>query len=1021
MKTNFPNEYNGFALVSINEIPDCEAQGIYLRHKKTGLEVFHVLNDDSENLFAFAFRTPAKNSKGAAHIIEHSVLCGSEKFPLKEPFVNLMNQSVNTFLNAMTYPDKTVYPASSMIKSDYFNLMDVYADAVFFPLLDKQTFMQEAHRLEINDKGEYEIQGVVYNEMKGCYSTFDSVASDLHSRLFFPDTNYAFDYGGDPLVIPSFSYDDFKAFHKKYYSPENCILFLYGNIPTEEQLDFLNEKFMSRLEKKYPSQKDFSPDSKVPFVNEEFVKMETYSKFEKPLNFREKAPSSGAKGSLVTVNWISGETKNLLSYMECAFLSEILIGNDGSPLSKALLDSALGDELAPSSGVSNDTKNFVISLGLHGVKEKDEQKVYKIIFDSLEKIRNEGISKAHIDSAIMALEFANREIVRAGGPFSLVLLDRTLSAWNYGEEPYKGLEYRNTFERIRERAESDEKYVQELLGKYIFENNECIFIQVEPSSSYFAEREKREKKMILEISKDADKEKINDELNSLHSYQHHHETEEELKCIPHLKIKDLNTKASLTQNEFSVLKAGKENVLFFKNIQNTNGIAYFELGFPLDSISPSDYKYLTLFSYFATNCGWNGKSWADCSMESGVKTGGIGVRILSQEMPKTEKSKVLFEDYKKYNFCGRDWIFISVKLLSEKMEEGLKLFEECVTSYEFNDLKRMKNLLDEAKSVLKSSVVPSGTRYASIRSQCGKSHSLLVDEILRGFTQFFFVESLSNSKRGLKKLADKFYQIRDSLFKSGAIMHLVADKETSEKMEKLVPSFASKIGLKSLSHFSGFDDSALKNEILLSGEKSLPDFEIFSVPTQVGFSACAINSAYFGTRENAAELLASHWLSANLLWERIRTSGGAYGAYASSANLSGLFMLSTFRDPNPFRSVEVFRECLKDLSKMQIPEEECLRTIIGTYGDEVQPQSPYSRGRTHFARLLYCISDEDRSEKLEYITELKPEDMNNCAFRLFKSSENNRKVVICSEAELRKFREKNNDTKNCGVIIKLHL
>ena len=233
MKIDFPKNYKGFDLISENYVPDCKATGIYLRHRTTGLEVFHLVNDDPENLFAFAFRTPVKDSTGAAHIMEHSVFCGSEKFPLKEPFTNMMNQSVNTFLNAMTYSDKTVYPASSMVKSDYFNLLDVYADAVFFPLLKKEAFLQEAHRLEMDENGEFSIQGVVYNEMKGNYSSFDSVAAEIQIRSLFPGSNYAFDSGGDPIEIPTFTYEAFKEFHQKYYSPEKCLLFLCGNIPTE--------------------------------------------------------------------------------------------------------------------------------------------------------------------------------------------------------------------------------------------------------------------------------------------------------------------------------------------------------------------------------------------------------------------------------------------------------------------------------------------------------------------------------------------------------------------------------------------------------------------------------------------------------------------------------------------------------------------------------------------------------------------------------------------------------------------
>lgn len=1052
--SDFASGYKGFELVSVNEIPDCDSRAFYLRHKKTGLEIFHLLNEDKENLFAFSFRTPVKNSTGAAHITEHSVFCGSEKFPLKEPFTNMMNQSVSTFLNAMTYPDKTVYPASSTLKSDYFNLMDVYADAVFFPLLKKEAFLQEAHRIEINEKGGYEIQGVVYNEMKGSYSSFDSVASDIQLRCLFPGTNYSFDSGGDPLEIPSFTYENFKEFHRKYYSPENCLLFLYGNIPTKEQIDFLDEKLISRLEKKYSSENSSFSLQKVPSVPEEFIKMETPEQFENPVRLRKTAPASGAKGSLVTVNWRCGKSSDLHSYLECAFLAEVLAGNDGSPLSKALLDSGLGDDLAHLSGVSNETRNFTLSFGLRGVNPKNERKVYNLIFSVLEKIRKDGISRNDIDAAVMSAEFANREIIRAGEPFSLVLLERTLSCWNYGEEPYKSLLYRSAFEKIRAEAEENTRYIQNLLEKYIFENRQQVCLLVEPSASYFSEREKTEKEMIRALTENADKEKIRAELNLLHSYQNHHESEEEIKCIPHLDKKDLNTEASKSETLLSFLKTKNESevsaeksdgakpendadaensaeeksgILFFKNIQNTNGIAYLEIGFPCDKLKPEDYKYLPLFSYFATNVGWNGKDWAECSMEAGVKTGGIGARILSQEMPKTEKSKALFEKYRKYNFCGRDWIFFTVKLLAEKAEEGIRLFEECLSSFAFSDFRRMKNLLSEVKSAMKSSVVPHGNRYASIRVQSGKTHSGAVDEILKGFTQVFFVESLSARK--IKSLSRKFTSIKKILFDSGSVIHLVSDKETSEKIGKLVSSLPENLNLKPLSDFQGFDDGLFRKQTLLRGQKfsfekkELKEQEkmneVFVASSQVGFAASSVDSAYFGTKENASELLLSHWLSSNLLWERIRTSGGAYGAYASSANLSGQFVFSTFRDPNPFKSLETCAECLNDSSEIQISGEECDRSVTGTYGDEVQPLSPSAQGRVHFSRMLYCISDDDRTEKLKNIVSLSAEDMKSCAARLFRNAENARTCVVCPLSCINKTLFKT--LKKSGKIVKLHL
>ena len=487
--------YKDFELLSINEIPDCNSVGIYLRHKKTGLDVFHLVNDDEENLFAFCFRTPVKNSTGAAHILEHSVFCGSQKFPLKEPFTNMMNQSVNTFLNALTYPDKTVYPASSLVQKDYFNLMDVYGGAVFFPLLRKEAFYQEAYRLEINEKEEFELQGVVYNEMKGSYSSFDSVATDEQVKSIFENTVYAEDSGGDPLHIPTFTYEDFKEFHKTYYKPNNCLLFLFGNIPTEVQLDFVQEHFLDRIQD-YPSEVNFSA---TPNVNSDFLKWETPEELKEPKKVSAVAPNVGATGSTVTLNWLCGNSNDLYSYLECAFLCEVLLGHDGSPLAKALTDSELGDDLAPYSGITGEMKSFFASFGLHGVQKKNVNKVYELIFSVLEKLSKTGVSKNDIDAALMSVEFLNREVVRGSGPYSLALLDRVLRQWNYGSEPHKGLLYRKNFEIIRENTKNDSEYIQKLIKKFFLNNTNCSYIEVAPSDSYLKERAKKEQELIKEL------------------------------------------------------------------------------------------------------------------------------------------------------------------------------------------------------------------------------------------------------------------------------------------------------------------------------------------------------------------------------------------------------------------------------------------------------------------------------------------------------------------------------------------
>lgn len=1002
-KNKIVESYKGFDFISVTDVPDNNAAGIYLRHRKTGLEVFHLLNDDSENLFAFAFRTPIKNATGAAHILEHSVFCGSERFPLKEPFANMMNQSVNTYLNAYTCSDKTVYPASSMVKADYFNLMDVYGDAVFFPLLKKEAFMQEAHRLELDADGKFSIQGVVYNEMKGNYSSFESVAADVQLRSLFPDTNYAFDSGGDPAAIPFFSYDDFKAFHQKYYRPDNCLVFLCGNIATEEQLDFLQERFLDRLEQKYAAP---APHTSYPAADEEFTRMETPAPLTAPLKVSETAPDGGATGATVTVNWLCGQTKNLDELLECTFLAEVLVGHDGSPLARLLTDSQLGDDLAPLTGTFAEMKDFIFSLGLHGVQAGDEDAVYDLIFSGLKELCAHGIDRKDLDAALMAAEFANREVVRAGGPYALVLLERTLAGWNYGGDPASHLLYRAAFQKIKENAERDDGYAVKLIKKYILENNQYACVCVTPSASYLTERDAKEAELTQRLSADADRAALQAELQMLHAYQQKRETAEECACIPRLKLSDLSLEPDGITTEIAAIKNGVHEIPLFKNTENTNGIAYLELYIPVDVLPPEEYPYLPLFTYCAANAGWNGKHWAECAADTAVLTGGIEARLVSFESARTADSEQIRKNLERFHCVDRDYLIFSVRMIAEKAHEAIALFSEAVSTFEFTDLKRLKNLCAEAKSALFASVVPKGNKYALVRAQCPYSHSAMAGEIWRGISQVFSVNAICAQKP--TELAAHFERIKCALKDAGALLHVTADAATMQTVLPELERLAAANNVKPLLPRPNLNESDFQKLCLLDGETEFPAEEVFIVPAQVGYCASALPGTFFGTKENAHELAFAHWISGAYLWERIRTTGGAYGARASSVNLLGKFTFSTFRDPVPFQSLRVFTECLADAAEAQLQQEDCENIITGTYGDEVQPFSPAGRGNAGFMRMLCCISETDRLSKLQMMFEMTPRDIQEAAKRILAQAEQRRNVVICGKAE-----------KTTGVIISL--
>ncbi|MEE1167211.1 MAG: insulinase family protein [Treponema sp.] len=1010
-KKNIPSNtitksYKGFDLISSKIIPDCNSTGVFLKHRKTGLEVFHLLNNDEENLFAFSFRTPVKNSTGAAHILEHSVFCGSEKFPLKEPFTNMMNQSVNTFLNALTYPDKTVYPASSMVRSDYFNLMDVYGDAVFFPLLKKEAFMQEAHRVEIDDKGEVSIQGVVYNEMKGAYASFDSIAADTMFRCLLKDSNYSFDSGGDPLEIPSFTYEDFKDFHKKYYRPDNCLLFLYGNIPTEMQLDFIQERFLDRLEKTI----SYSLEAEKQFL-EQIRSDETIAPITKPIHVNAIAPDAGSAGSTVAVTWLCGETKDSHSVMELAFLEEILCGHDGSPFNKVLTESAMGDDVV--SGVIAEGRYFSYALGLHAVKEKNARKVFDLVIKTLNDISKNGVRKSDIDCAILAAEFSNREVLRINGPYSLILLDRVLTSWNYSGDPYPILYFKDNFEKVRQNAESDPEYIQKLIRKYLLDNQKMAYVQIDPSAKYLKDRKKKEAQLIKSIRKTLDVQKTKADLQLLHEYQQHRETSEEVSCIPSLKLSDLKTECEVIDTKVSHFgiegnESGKDKVVLIENCEDTNGIVYFEMGFPVDSFSPEEYKYLPLFANCVASTGWKGKSWSECADIAGVCTSGVVTRLFTGALINSEYGLKKQNELEKFNICGRDYMMFETKFICEDIDKAFDMFGDFITGYEFEDDKHLATIIEENRNGIKSCVVPRGNRFAARRAQCHLEHSGSVDEIWHGITQLFAIQRISQEK--LSDLKKKFLDFKTRLSAAGCFVHVTADSASLEIVKSKLPKFAGKNGFFAPLPKTAVDEEAFVKATYLPGENKVEMNESFPIKSQVGYAATYMPGAKYGTKEYAAANVLSHWLSGTYLWERIRTTGGAYGAYAGCNPGADSFYFSTYRDPSAAKSKNLFPKVLKEAGEADLDDDETVRLITGTYGDLVQPRSPYGKGNVALYRTIFAITDEDRGNVLKDLVQTGKHEILQCAKSILLTSEKSRSVLMCENPE-----------KNTGVIIQLPL
>ncbi|MCQ2591833.1 MAG: insulinase family protein [Treponema sp.] len=991
---NIGKAYKDFVLLSIEDLPDYKTKAVYLRHKRTGLEVYHILAEDRENTFAFAFRTLAKNSKGCAHIMEHSVLCGSEKYPLKEPFSTLVSQSLNTFLNALTYPDKTVYPAASVVPSDYFTMMDVYADAVFFPKLDYATFMQEGHRVEMDKDGNLSLQGVVYNEMKGNYSAFIDIAIDQQINAMYPNSFASFDSGGDPLEIPSLTYEEFLDFHQKFYSPDNCLLYLYGNIPTEKQLDYFDEKFISRIEKKYGTLDASSIDvySKLPIVKPEIKELQKLNRVEESQEIKCYAPKTGATGSVVCLNWYSGEAN-----IEKLFLSEVLCGNDSSPLSRILKDSKLGDDLSPIWNNFGQMQEEFFCYGLSGVKKGNEQKVYELVENAIKKVYDDGIKQEDIDSAIMGIDFNLREVTRYWGPYSLVIMEKVLKGWNYGKSCSKNLNPISAFEEVKTKARTDKDFIRKLIKKYFLDNKLCVKITVEPSKSYLSDRRKKENQLLKTLEKSIDKEQLKTDLEKLHAYQQHIETSEEIKCIPHTKIEELDKNIDLPETRLQFVEgADGVKIPLFVNKENTNGIFYLDVMFPFDRLEPKYYEHIPLLTTILTNIGWNNKKWDQCIAQTSCVMGDVWGRTCYGNVTDVPKCWEYAEQFKEYNFIGRKWIGLTCKALTSMATESLDIFAEIISTMDFKDKEHFRTILQEIKADKKESIISGARDYALKRARATFSENYALSEIMWGLSQLYTVADYK-AKQASAILAnlEKMYW---DCYNAGGIIHITADEESLNKIIPLFEEFARKAGIKQL-----LPPKEYSFEDILPFVRSVENLkdnhskELIKVQAQTGYLAIATKAAKYMTREEAADKVFTTWLSNHTLWDKIRTTGGAYGAGIWTDNAEETCIMHTYRDPNPLQSMEIYKASIKEIAETIFEKDDVERTIVSLYGTAICPASPKDRGAASFEGMLYANPQEFRLIRIENLLSTTPEDVIKAAKRLCDFSDEIFKAVVFSD------------------------
>ncbi|MDR1143128.1 MAG: insulinase family protein [Spirochaetaceae bacterium] len=994
---------HGFEVLETPDLDELKARGIWARHR-SGAEVFHVLNDDPENLFGFAFATAPEDSSGAAHILEHSVLCGSERYPLKDAFLVLAQGSLQTFLNAWTFPDKTVYPASSVNEKDYFNLMAVYADAVFRPLLSEWTFMQEGWRLAPGKTG-LEYTGVVYNEMKGAYSSMDTYAGLWSVKGVMPGTPYAFESGGDPDCIPSLSWEALREFHRTRYVPANCKIFLAGNIGTEKQFAFLDGCLAG-----------LPPGRSAPPIP-------ATERWRAPKKFRIPCPGGGQdeNKNQALLSWLCSSSTDPREITAMACLAEILLGHDGSPLTRALIDSGIGEDLSPAAGLEGELRETVFSAGLRGIGNNgDPETAYRrmedLILGELRRLVKEGIPKEEIDAALLSIEFSHREIKRSHGPYSLVWMRRTLRGWLYGQRPWEALLFVPEFAKLKERLNfgKDGAYTrcfESLIEKYLLNNPHHALIAIEGKADYLPQKEAERSRGLAEKARSlskTEKKLLAEKAAKLEKIQGEGESRAALETIPHLSRHDLVPEIEQVPSELTFLSAA--DIPCMVHPLFTNGISYADLAFPVDVLPPEDYPWLPFFARAVVSVGLPGMDYGEVSGLLARTAGGFYALLETGSvapdpagpspsgLPESADPAELPASLK-----ARDWIIYRIKALDEKFGSSLDLAKRLIAEADFSDLRRLRDLAVEMKNDNDSSLAASGHSYASGRSGKFFSRSRAIDELWNGLDQIPFAHTLASMDMG--ELRDRMLSIRNALLKAGLAVNITASPEALAGARRGAEIFGG-LGAPRPPHPLGREKERFFS---LLSQNPDPVPEVYASPSlQIGFAAMSLPAVPYGSPEQAAELALSHELSTGALWESIRMMGGAYGAFAHPDNLEGVFSLATYRDPDPLRSLGAFPPILKKRGSETIDEDSLEKIIIGAFARETRPRTPADKGFSEFLRRLYGIRQSHRLSRLTALVGLKAEETGAAARRLAGAAEQTAatKVVITGPGQAEKAAKK---------------
>ncbi len=960
-------EIGGYLLKRIVELTEIESFYYELEHVRTGAKHVHVSRNDRENTFSVAFKTVPKDSSGVAHILEHTALCGSKKYPVRDPFFSMLKRSLSTFMNAFTSSDWTMYPFCTQNRKDFYNLMDIYLDAAFFPILSELNFKQEGHRLEIEEKPEGDVKlvykGVVYNEMKGAMSSADQVMGRSLLNALYPDTTYQYNSGGEPSEIPRLTYEQLRDFHRRHYHPSNAFFYTYGDIPLKESLAVIEEKILDGFTKIDPKT-DVAPQPRW-----DKPRTATYyyplSKSEDP-----------AKKCQAALAWLQADILNTFEVLVLSILEQILAGNPASPLRKALIDSGLGTALSDGSGFGSDTRDTMFSIGLKGVELSSAEQIEALILDTLNDLVQKGIEPELVESAIHQIEFHRKEVTNTPYPYGIKLLLAFGGSWFHGVDPVRILQFDADLEKLKKKI-AQGPFLEQKIREWFIDNNHRVLFKLAPDQE---KEEKENQKLdaelesILDSLSENDIEKIKQDAEALKKLQ---ETPEDLSVLPTLELTEIPPEVQKVKENSQT-----DSAMLYQ--QPTSGIFYLASAAGVGNLNKDLISLVPFFCYALPKSGVKNRDYTEVVRRIDLYTGGISLSVQART------------GYADHGLGGPGtcvpFITFNGKCLVRNIGKMFEIVQEFVKDYNFSDLVRLKSLLLEYRARLESAVVQNGHRLAISLASRNFSTASALSEIWQGIHQVKTIKALTrdlNNER-LKAIADNLMAIGKSIFtRDNLKIALIGEEKPLAEGVKLADSMFRGLALEG---GNGFIQPVLPID-------SIAPREGWSTSSAVSFVARTFETVRFGHDDAPALSVIAKLLRSLFLHREIREKGGAYGGFSIYSPEDGQFCMASYRDPHIVNTLKVYEKAFEFIRSGDFSEEDIKEALLQVCSEIDKPDPPGPAARKAFYRTILSLSDEDRDNYKQQLLILNRDRIIRVAEKYFHADASGHGMAIISGEE----------------------